>query len=81
MKITVDQNKCASSGQCVMTAPDVFDQREEDGVVTLLQESPPADRTAAVRLAVTQCPAQAIAIEEWGARAGTESGLGGRLIR
>ncbi|MFE3946199.1 ferredoxin, partial [Streptomyces sp. NPDC059118] len=35
MKVTVDQNKCVASGQCVLSAPDVFDQREEDGIVVL----------------------------------------------
>ena len=43
MKITVDQDKCVSSGQCVLNAADVFDQRDEDGVVVLLDDSPPAD--------------------------------------
>jgi ferredoxin len=64
MKIKVDQDRCASSGQCVLTAPDVFDQREEDGVVTLLQDDPPAESADAVRRAVVLCPTQAIDIEE-----------------
>ena len=32
MKVTVDQDKCVSSGQCVLNAMDLFDQRDEDGV-------------------------------------------------
>lgn len=64
MKITVDQDKCATSGQCVMTAPDVFDQREEDGVVVLLQENPPDELADAVRQAEMLCPARAITVEE-----------------
>lgn len=32
MKITADHEKCCASGQCVMPAPEVFDQREEDGL-------------------------------------------------
>ena len=36
MKVTADQNICASSGQCVAIAPRVFDQRDEDGVVELV---------------------------------------------
>lgn len=31
VKIIVDQDKCVASGQCVMAADDVFDQRDEDG--------------------------------------------------
>ena len=64
MKIKIDQERCASSGQCVLTAPEVFDQREEDGVVTLLQDDPPQEWADAVRRAVVLCPTQAIDIEE-----------------
>lgn len=64
MKVIVDQDRCIASGQCVMTADDVFDQREEDGVVRLLIAEPPAARADAVREAATLCPAQAITIEE-----------------
>ncbi|WP_299560020.1 ferredoxin [uncultured Mycolicibacterium sp.] len=64
MKVTVDQDKCVSSGQCVLNAGDVFDQRDEDGVVVLLDPEPPADRVAAVRSAAAACPARAIELEE-----------------
>ena len=37
MKVTVDQDKCGSSRQCVLNAMEVFDQRDEDGVVELLE--------------------------------------------
>ena len=33
VKVTVNQDKCVSSGQCVLNAMDVFDQRDDDGVV------------------------------------------------
>ena len=36
MKVTVDQGKCVSVGNCVANAPDVFDQDEDDGSVILL---------------------------------------------
>ncbi|MCV7234598.1 ferredoxin [Mycobacterium branderi] len=64
MKVTVEQDKCVSSGNCVMQAPDVFDQREEDGSVVLLNESPPAEHADGARAAAGGCPAQAIHIEE-----------------
>jgi ferredoxin len=32
MKVFVDQDTCVASGQCVLTAADVFDQRDEDGL-------------------------------------------------
>jgi ferredoxin len=64
MKVTVDQNKCVSSGQCVLTAGEVFDQRDDDGVVVLLDDSPPDNQAVNVRNAAAVCPALAIDIEE-----------------
>ncbi|WP_031160704.1 ferredoxin [Streptomyces durhamensis] len=66
MKVIVDQSKCVASGQCVLSAPEVFDQREEDGIVVLLAENPPEGLAGAVRQAVALCPAQAIWVEEQG---------------
>jgi ferredoxin len=64
MVVTVDQDKCVSSGQCVLNAADVFDQRDADGVVRLLVDRPPAEQAANVRNAAAACPALAIDIEE-----------------
>ncbi|ART68942.1 ferredoxin [Mycobacterium dioxanotrophicus] len=64
MKISVDQDKCVSSGQCVLNAAELFDQRDEDGVVVLLQTSPGPERFDDARRAAAACPALAIAIEE-----------------
>jgi ferredoxin len=64
MKVTVDQDKCVSSGQCVLNAVQVFDQRDSDGVVVLLNDDPPADQADNVRRAAAACPAQAIHVEE-----------------
>ncbi|OSC39628.1 ferredoxin [Mycobacterium decipiens] len=64
MKVTVDQGLCASSGNCVRTAPEVFDQRDEDGVVVLLNGHPPAEQAEDARKAAALCPASAIHIEE-----------------
>jgi ferredoxin len=64
MKLTVDQDKCVSSGQCVLNAGDVFDQRDDDGVVLLLDDSPPSGQADNVRRAAAACPALAIDIEE-----------------
>lgn len=64
MKITVDQDKCCGAGNCVMTAPDVFDQRDEDGIVVLLQPEPAQELEAPVREAADMCPAAAISVAE-----------------
>lgn len=64
MKVTVDQDKCVSSGQCVLNAGDVFDQRDDDGVVVLLDDSPGPNEADSTRQAAAACPALAIHIEE-----------------
>jgi ferredoxin len=63
MKIIIEQDKCVASGQCVMAAEDVFDQRD-DGIVVLLNETPPLERLADVKQAAQVCLALAITIEE-----------------
>ncbi|MER7365624.1 ferredoxin [Nonomuraea wenchangensis] len=64
MKVTIDEDKCCGAGQCVLIAPEVFDQRDEDGIVVLLDAEPGADRHAAVREAAAVCPAFAIEVSE-----------------
>jgi ferredoxin len=63
-KLTVDQDKCCGAGQCVLLAPEVFDQREQDGIVVLLDETPDDALHAVVREAASVCPAAAIVVEE-----------------
>jgi ferredoxin len=64
VKLTVDQDKCVSSGQCVLNASDVFDQRDDDGVVLILVERPGPEHADDTRRAAAACPAMAIHIEE-----------------
>ncbi len=64
MKVTVDQPKCVSAGNCVAHAPDVFDQDEDDGSVILLEENPAPDRADDVRQAAEACPAHAIFVQD-----------------
>ena len=64
MKITVDEEKCCGAGQCVLIAPEVFDQRDDDGIVILLNAEPGADQHAAVRETAAVCPAGAIFLDE-----------------
>jgi ferredoxin len=62
--VTVDQDRCCSSGQCVLTAPAVFDQSDEDGLVVLLQDRPAADQDGRLRTAAALCPGGAITLVE-----------------
>ncbi|MFD4660490.1 ferredoxin [Kitasatospora sp. NPDC058444] len=63
MRVSVDPDRCVSAGQCVMRAPDVFDQ-DDDGIVTLLQEEPPAELHTLVRQTASLCPVRLIQITE-----------------
>jgi ferredoxin len=60
MKISVDEEVCCGAGQCVMVAPEVFDQRDEDGIVVLLDAEPSEDLQGAAEEAAAMCPSGAI---------------------
>ncbi|MGX1756298.1 ferredoxin [Streptomyces lydicus] len=64
MKITINEDKCVGAGQCVLAAAEVFDQRDEDGVVVLLDSAPPQELLADVEDAAARCPALAIEVEK-----------------
>lgn len=64
MRVELDEPKCVASGQCVMAAPEVFDQREEDGVAILLDDGPAPELHDGVREAAAICPAAAIHLVE-----------------
>ena len=40
MRIEADTEVCIGAGQCVMTAPELFDQSDDDGVVIVLEPEP-----------------------------------------
>lgn len=62
MRVTIDRSKCVGSGNCMMTAPEVFEQ-DDDGIVVLLNAAPPESQHAAVRQAVELCPARVISTD------------------
>lgn len=64
MKVNVDRDRCVSSGQCVLNAGEIFDQRDDDGVVELLIAEPGPEYAEETRKAAAACPALAIHIEE-----------------
>jgi ferredoxin len=64
MKVLIDQDKCVAAGQCVVAADSVFDQRDEDGIVVLLDDQPSDDLSENVQQAAAMCPAMAIIVDE-----------------
>ncbi|MBQ6644639.1 MAG: ferredoxin [Saccharopolyspora sp.] len=63
MEISVDRDRCVGAGQCVLSAPDVFDQ-DDDGIVTALESRPGDDFAGEVAQAERICPAQAITVRQ-----------------
>ncbi|MEW2220334.1 ferredoxin [Streptomyces sp. NPDC006990] len=63
-RIGVQRDRCVGAGQCVLAAPTVFDQDEEEGLVLVLDDEVPAsDADAdAVREAVWACPSGALTL-------------------
>jgi len=64
VKINLIEEKCCSVGLCVDAAPEVFDQRDDDGVAILLEANPPDEQREAAREAARVCPTAAIVIDE-----------------
>ncbi|WP_406451464.1 ferredoxin [Streptomyces sp. NBC_01622] len=64
VEVELDEPKCVAAGQCVVAAPDVFDQRDEDGVAVLLDDRPGPDLLDGVKEAAALCPAAAIRLVE-----------------
>jgi ferredoxin len=63
MRVEVDLSRCVSAGNCVLAASEVFDQRDDDGIVILLTARPSEELRDAVGRAVAMCPAQAIRVD------------------
>jgi len=64
LRIEVDRDRCCGSGNCVLSAPEVFDQDDADGLVVLRRPEAPPEAAVAVRRAVALCPAGAISVRE-----------------
>ncbi|MFG2915412.1 ferredoxin [Kitasatospora sp. NPDC048298] len=64
MRVSVDRDRCCSSGMCVLNVPEVFDQDEDDSLVMLRQTSFRPDQFGDIRLASQLCPGGAITVVE-----------------
>jgi ferredoxin len=59
MKVTIDFDRCASTGTCVELVPDVFEIRD-DGYLYLIDEEPGEELRDDLQEAVDSCPTEAI---------------------
>jgi ferredoxin len=62
-RVVVDRDLCQGHGVCESEAPEVFSVSKA-GELTVLDETPPDDRRAAVAAAVKYCPTHALSIVE-----------------
>ncbi|MEE1755246.1 ferredoxin [Streptomyces sp. SP18CS02] len=62
MDVRVDRDRCIGAGMCALTAPQVFDQDDDEGLVVLLDTRPPREQHAAVRIVTGVCPASAVSV-------------------
>ncbi|KOU02195.1 ferredoxin [Streptomyces sp. NRRL F-5755] len=62
MRLGVDRDRCVGAGMCALTAPNVFDQDDEEGLVVLKHPAPAPGHRAAARMAAGLCPAGAITL-------------------
>jgi ferredoxin len=62
MRVEIERDRCCGAGMCVLYAPGVFDQSDDDGLVLLLHERPPAGTEDSVRTAAGTCPNSVITI-------------------
>ncbi len=64
MRVIAYTQKCISGGNCVLACAQVFEQRDTDGTVHVLNERPSLDLLKKVQQAVELCPAQVFSIED-----------------
>lgn len=64
VRVSVDRELCCSSGQCVVLAPELFDQRDSDGTSYPVLPRPSSDLHESARRAAADCPTRAISIQD-----------------
>ena len=64
LRIEVDRERCCGAGNCVLSAPELFDQDDADGLVVLRHRDASPEVAVRVRRAVALCPAGAISVRE-----------------
>ncbi|MER5627782.1 MULTISPECIES: ferredoxin [unclassified Streptosporangium] len=63
MRVNVNAQRCIGAGQCVLIAPEVFDQSDEGTVIVLVEDLDDSAQ-AVMREAVVACPSRSISLAE-----------------
>jgi ferredoxin len=64
MRIVLDEAICVGHGRCYALAPEVFGADDEGHSVLMISADVPVELAEAARLAVANCPEDALRIEE-----------------
>jgi ferredoxin len=64
MRVIRNATTCTLHGECVMAAPDVFEIRDDEEVVTVLYPEPSDALRESVENAALACPTSSIRIED-----------------
>ncbi|SNY24526.1 ferredoxin [Paractinoplanes atraurantiacus] len=66
--LRIQDELCVGAGECVRAAPEIFDQHDEDGTVTLRRVTWDETFDEDVRHAVFVCPSGALTLGETGSQ-------------
>jgi ferredoxin len=64
VRIVGDRDVCVGAGMCVLTAPDLFEQDDEDGLVVVKREHLAEAALRVAENAVDQCPSGALSLHD-----------------
>ncbi|WP_077801671.1 ferredoxin [Streptomyces sp. JHA26] len=64
LRIAVDSEKCCGAGTCVLIAPEVFDQTDDEGLAFVVCGEPDPEQADSVHEAALACPRGAITVTE-----------------
>jgi ferredoxin len=64
VRVIAYTQKCIAGGNCVLACAAVFEQRDSDGTVHVLNERPALALLEKVRRAVDLCPGQVFTLED-----------------
>jgi ferredoxin len=62
--VRIDESRCVGTGECVILAGELFDQRLDDGVAFVIGTADTPSRRSQLDQAVAACPANAIGYRE-----------------
>ena len=64
VKIAADREICTGAGMCALTAPGLFEQDDQQGLVVVRSQPLTPEEVDAARKAVGLCPSGALSLED-----------------